>query len=354
VGAAHGPQRADVPAFRHARDTLAPLAGTLEVAHALAGEDQVTAGEADRDRVAHLAGGRRRSGLVETRHALGDLALADPRQAIERDRRHLQVDVAELSAERLGLRAALARHRGVARVDERRLAQRQPAPFPRRAAPLEQPAGPPQPAVANRALAAHCAVVPGERDRDPRRVDRPAGVAIARIRALAAFERQLGLVEEESSPRQSLEGLRRFFPLQRLGEEPLRCLPVGVAQRLIGVAKEVPRRGHGVRHRPHSLADRDETWTGGASHESDREADTTPSGAYLYGSDGTRTRDLRRDRPAVPRSPSTASRSPPGTWIDHRFDQNLVPTTRGLNRQRGGATSLRTGKRPLRASRRRL
>ena len=47
MGAADSAQGADVPVLGHAGDALAPLAGTLEVAHALAGEDQVAAGEAD-------------------------------------------------------------------------------------------------------------------------------------------------------------------------------------------------------------------------------------------------------------------------------------------------------------------
>jgi hypothetical protein len=113
------------PCARRARTT----GGALEIAHPLASEDQVAAGEADRDRVAHLAGRGRRGRLVETRHPLGDLSLADLRGAVEGDRRHLQVDVAQLTAERLGLRAPLPRPRRVARQRERRFAQREPALF---------------------------------------------------------------------------------------------------------------------------------------------------------------------------------------------------------------------------------
>jgi pimeloyl-ACP methyl ester carboxylesterase len=130
-----------IPAHRYAGQALAPLSGALEVAHELAREDQVAAREADREVIAHLprGGGRRR--LVQIRHHLGDFTLADAREAIEREGRHLEIQVIQLATQRPRLGATLTGQRRVTRQRERRLAQQQPAALARRPAPLKEPAG---------------------------------------------------------------------------------------------------------------------------------------------------------------------------------------------------------------------
>jgi hypothetical protein len=253
VGAAHGAEGADVPARGHPCHALAPLPGALEVTHALAREDQVAAREADRDRVSHLPGRRRRRRLVEARHPRCHVSLADASQAVQRDRGHLEVDVLELTPERLGLRAAREHRRGLARERERRLAQRDPAALGRRTALLEEPARPGQPPVSDRPLAPEDAVVPGERGRHPCRVDRSPCAPVCAVRALSRREGRLALVEEERGGAEALESLGRLLVLESLREERSGRRPVGVAQRPARLREQVPGGGRGGIH-PCSLA----------------------------------------------------------------------------------------------------
>src|SRR5581483_8519284 len=136
--------------------------------------------------------------------------------------------------ELLGLRAPLAGEGRVARERERRLAEREPGLLPGRSGALEEPPGAGEPAVADRALAAERPVVPRERGRHPRRVDRAAGGAVARIGPLAGVERHLGLLQEERRRREPFERLGRLLLGESLGEEPLRARPVRAAERLTG------------------------------------------------------------------------------------------------------------------------
>jgi hypothetical protein len=106
--------------FGHPGKPLAPLAGALEVTHPIAGEHEMAPRETDRDRIAHLPSRRGRRRLVQARHPLRDLRLADTREPVERDCGHLEVDVSELPPERLGLCAALTRQTHTTRQGEGR------------------------------------------------------------------------------------------------------------------------------------------------------------------------------------------------------------------------------------------
>jgi hypothetical protein len=235
VGPADRQQLVVVPAQRGASEALAPLPGARVVAHELAGEDQIAAREADREVLAHLARGGSDGRLVQSSHALGDLALADAREPLERKGGHLKIHVIELAAPRARLAAALARERRVARERERRLAQQQPATLAGRSFALKQAAGSRQPAIADRRLPAEDAVIPGQRVRDARGVDRAPGLPIARIGAFARGEHERHVVQVPGGRRQPLERLRPRRGRERALKGRTRLFPCATLQsRLAG------------------------------------------------------------------------------------------------------------------------
>jgi hypothetical protein len=234
-----------VPARRDACQAFAPLPGALEVAHELAGEDQVAAREADREVIVHLpgSGGRRR--LVQIGHPPGGFTLADAREALERERGHLEIQVIELAGQCPCLGAALARQRRVAGERERRLAQQQPGALTGRPAPLEQPAGPRQPTVPDGRLPPEDAVVPGERDGDAGRVGRPPGLPVGRIGALAGVEDERRLVQEPAGRREALERLRTCVHRERALECRACLLPCAALQGRLAGGERIAAGVHG-------------------------------------------------------------------------------------------------------------
>ena len=130
-------------------DPEAPLRGAIEVAHKLAGVDQVAADDLDEADVRNLArdGGRRR--LVEAPHALLDLTGRDEREPFQRTADELGLHDAPslrhlcgLSRETAsGCRVALMQREGGAQVGEYSVLFRRPGNL------LEQMAGPLEPAA---------------------------------------------------------------------------------------------------------------------------------------------------------------------------------------------------------------
>ena len=97
----HLPVREPCRDVAHAQ---APLGRPLEVADQLAGIDHVAAHRLDRVRIGHLAADRGGRGGVQPPHPILDLAGADQREAVEREREHLDVDRFHLARERDRLR----------------------------------------------------------------------------------------------------------------------------------------------------------------------------------------------------------------------------------------------------------
>ena len=135
-------------------------------------------------------------------------AEADQREALERPRRHLDVEAAERTRVRGGL-GAQSQHRGRIGVEmERRLDQRQPRVLRRRLEVLHEATGPLQPAVRDGVDAPHRAVVPGEEPGDARRLDGLAALATQDVRALARGDRRVDVVLPPARHREPLERLR--------------------------------------------------------------------------------------------------------------------------------------------------
>ena len=79
---AHGEERLQPPLPAVFLDAVAPLDGAAVIADAIAGADQIAAGERDQQAVGQLAGENRRADLVELAQSLGDAPRRDERESV--------------------------------------------------------------------------------------------------------------------------------------------------------------------------------------------------------------------------------------------------------------------------------
>ena len=225
VGLADPGDEADVEAAAERLDLAAPLRGAAEVAHLLAGADQVAAGPARGAQVLVLAAERRGGGLVEAAHARGDLAVRDQRRALGRDREHLEVDRPEPPAELARLAGEPPRQRRVAAAERRvGLEDGEPAVLGDRVELLQQPCGPLRPAAGDGVLAAELEVVVAEPQREPGRAAQVAGLAVAAVGALAQVEAGLDVVDPPRGPAAAPRAPRRS-PRRRAPRRSTRAPP---------------------------------------------------------------------------------------------------------------------------------
>jgi hypothetical protein len=124
-------ERPDTPALAEFLDVLAPLRRSIEIPDALTRTHEITARDADGHEVAHLAGERRRGGLVESRHAVSHLPLADEGQSVERSAQHLKVQELQGARDLRSLGSPKARRRRIVprKQCEVSLPQREPSPL---------------------------------------------------------------------------------------------------------------------------------------------------------------------------------------------------------------------------------
>ena len=238
VRAAGGEGEPVRPLLAEALDVLAPLRGALEVAHLLAGVDQVAAAARDRVEVVELAGDGGRGRLVQPAHPFLDLALADVGQPLERQRHHLDVDRAAVVADGAGGRRVRARAGGVAVDLEREVT---------RAAASASPARPPAPSPRAGARRA-----PPTRARPPRRRGSSTrrGRAEARRAPRSARRRRGGAAGRRAAARASRPPARRATARPRPG--PRTRPPTGSRRRWPGRRRAPPptRRRPAPRARP--------------------------------------------------------------------------------------------------------
>jgi hypothetical protein len=234
---------------------LGPLAGAIEVARALAGEDQIATGGPHPDRQAHLAADGGRGRLVELRHPLADVARRDRGQALEAEARHLDVRIAERAPQLRPLVAETARRRRVVLLEQTDLAlpDRQPAVLRRRGQPFEQAVRAPEPAVADRRFAPEAEVVDAEQRGKPAGGESVPVAAVEPIGALARVKHRLGVVEPPGGKAQPLERLGTRLPLHRRLEARTCPLPVGGGE-CLPARRERFLRGECVGGRGHRAA----------------------------------------------------------------------------------------------------
>jgi hypothetical protein len=120
----------------------------------------------DRGQILEVSPDDRRRRTVQTAHALRDPPFVDEHQPIERQRRQLEINVAERAPE-FDRVAQLARGRELSVAEENRcLSQGKPAMLRGRFLLRKEIVSTLQPAGRDRRLATESAVVPGELDSD--------------------------------------------------------------------------------------------------------------------------------------------------------------------------------------------
>jgi len=254
MDAAHGEHEAVVEAPRDLADALAPLGGALEVAHALAGVDQVAADRLGEIDVGDLAGDGRGRGGVEPAHAVLDRAEADEREPLEPEREDLDVgrggrarDGARLGGERArGHRVVAGHDRVMAAQGERE------GPALARRAGLGQHQRPLDPTVGLGAAAERVGV-DAELDRDPRRCLRVVPGAGQAVAALVRGDGRLAVAGVARRDPEALMGGRRLLDRQRRREAPASLLPRAAQQRGAPLLESAGRgrlRHHGPTIRP--------------------------------------------------------------------------------------------------------
>src|SRR5919198_2487918 len=242
-----GEERPQAGAIAVLGEALAPLRRPIVIAHALAGEDQIAAGEPDLGPVGHLAADGGGARLVQQPHPLLHAPQADERQALEGARGHLEVEIAERLGKLPRLHAQPPRLLGVLTQGPRRLAQRKPSMLRAALDILEQAARPLKPAVRHGTLAAKGGVVPGEPGGHPSRVAGATALAVETIRAFPSLEGGARVVEPPRGHRQALERLRALVDSKRLLEASSSFLPPAPTQGLTARRDRVGSKPERVR-----------------------------------------------------------------------------------------------------------
>ncbi len=233
LGPAHGEQRPESPALAEGLETIAPLHRPLVVADALAGGNQVAAGEADHRAIAHLAGEHGGVDAVELAKAFRDMTRGHARKAVQRASDHFVVDRAERLANPHGLGGKRLSRVRIAIVEQREdpASQRQPRMFGRVGMAVQDPAGLLEPSVGDRLFTAERGGVPGEPDRHPRRAEAVVALSIDAIGALPDVEHHVGQIEPPGGEAEAFERLGVLFDAQMRFERDVRRWPVAAAKR---------------------------------------------------------------------------------------------------------------------------
>ena len=191
--------------------------------------------------------GRRRGALVEQARALGDAAEGDEGEALERARRHLDVERAVVACVGGGLASVLSRRTVSASVsmwNDASISDSQACSAAGGSSSTSRRARWSQP-LATGVDSAHGAVVPGQEGGVVGGLRRLAALAAQRVGLLTRLDRRPDVVQPPAGRGEALEGVRRRLDGQRRLELHGRLAPVAAQQ---GVE---PGRspGRGIRRR---------------------------------------------------------------------------------------------------------
>ena len=175
---------------------------------------------------AEIAAHGRCGRLVEEGEALVDRALLDHRSTLPRQREHLHVPVADPARERGRLLEELLRALEVAFGEERGqpVDELEPGVLRRFRQSLQKPLRVREPPARDRERAA-ALVVPGQRQRHPRRAERVPGRRVGGVRALAEADRLVELPVPPGGLGERLEIARGQVVLVDLRERGIRRPP---------------------------------------------------------------------------------------------------------------------------------
>jgi len=216
---------------------LAPLRGPLDVARQLAGAEHVAAGVDHRVQGRALTGQRGGHGLVDQREASGGLALADPHQPELGHGDELEVDITGRP------RHIDGPHRevfgGIEVSHPVGAGHPHPAVQGSGLERLQQPLGPPEPAVGRREVGEVRLVGDSQPDRALRRAPHVSRLAEQRVGAATPVNAVVVLAQPPQRRRQPEVRLRRLAVREHLLERGARLSPpplsegVGVGERLL-------------------------------------------------------------------------------------------------------------------------
>ena len=116
---ANGEQRFQSPLAAVFLDAVAPLNGAGVIAGAIAGANQVTAGERNQQTVGQLAGENRGTDLIDLAQAFADAPGGDEREPVQRASHHLIIDRADRLPDADGLEGQRVRRFRIAIVEQR-------------------------------------------------------------------------------------------------------------------------------------------------------------------------------------------------------------------------------------------
>jgi hypothetical protein len=207
------------------RDLAAPLGGTLEVTHPLAGVEQEAKRPARRNDLFELAGERSGGGLVQAAHAVRDGAFVHERQSLDRHSEHLERHHAETSPQLACADRKLSRRSrvpvGDGHVPEQRI---EPAVLGAVVEPLEDAGRSLEPAVGDRALTAEDQVVVSNPEREQCRAP-PVSLTVAQAEgALARVDARRDVLDPPGGPAEPFQRIDRLVHLELLLEDcPCLC-----------------------------------------------------------------------------------------------------------------------------------
>ena len=295
LGAADGKERPQSPLRAERLEAIAPLDRALVIADALAGGDQIAAGDPDHDPVGHFTGQHGGVHLVELLQSFGHAPGRHPREAVERTSDHLEVGGAERVPDSNRFGRELLGPPRIAIVEQRKdaAAQREPRVFRGFGTALEEAMRALQPTVCHRVLAAERRRVPGQPHRNPRGSERIVALAINAVGALPHIEDDVSEIEPPGGETQSFERLGLFLYLKRRFKCQASRLPISAIERRTAGVETVDRSHHG---------------TARSRRESSVFHDGQLGTGYLDGKDGgprghVRCRERHRWTPARNRGP---------------------------------------------------
>jgi hypothetical protein len=184
----------------------APLTCSVVVADLLAGGDEVAAGPGDAREQVGFAAQRQHGRLVETVHAVLEVTREDQRLALRRQTDHLELRHLVAAPQGGRLRTETTRRRRVLEQEQRRLVDGQPPMIRSGRLPLQQPAGPLEPTVRDRGIAAELEMVGRQPRCHARCRSTVTPLPVRPVGGLAGDEGAGILVEEVVRPPEALPG----------------------------------------------------------------------------------------------------------------------------------------------------
>lgn len=196
-----------VPGVAILAHTMTPLAGAIEVAHQVAGHDEVAAGYAGCTAIHELARHHEGGCFVELLHTFAHGTRSNARQSFQRERDMLEILIVVPPTERGGFGGGSRCASGVSRQPRVRLPRYQPSVLSAIGVGAEQSPHAPQPTLRHRRLSTESASVPIEPDAN---ACGTAALITRNVELPRTFARLEQCLDVAQPPRRKAEQFLRF------------------------------------------------------------------------------------------------------------------------------------------------